>query len=58
MAREIFYTAVKYNEDGSTQHASGVALQSDWPRVKNQLAEQGFHIKSWFLMEAMPALMI
>lgn len=58
MAREIFYTAVKYNEDGSTQHASGVTPQSEWPELKRRLAEQGFRMKSWFLMEAEEALVV
>lgn len=57
MVREIFYTAVKYNEDGSTQHASGVTTQPEWPELKRELARQGFHLKSWFLIDE-PPLMI
>jgi hypothetical protein len=57
MVREIFYTAVKYNEDGSTQHASGVTTQPEWPALKRELARQGFHIKSWFPIDE-PPLMI
>jgi hypothetical protein len=56
MAREIFYTAVKYNEDGSTQHASGVTIQAEWPKLKGNLARQGFRIKSWFLIDESPLL--
>ena len=56
MVREIFYTAVKYNEDGSTQHASGVTTQPDWPALKRQLARQGFHIKSWCLIDESPLI--
>lgn len=54
MVREIFYTAVKYNEDSSTQHATGVTIQSEWPALKQALARQGFHIKSWFLIDDAP----
>lgn len=54
MVREIFYTAVKYDEDGNTQHASGVALQSDWSALKKTLARQGFRIKSWYLIDESP----
>lgn len=54
MVREIFYTAVRYNEDGNTQHASGVTTQREWPEVKRELARQGFHIKSWSLIEEPP----
>ena len=54
MVREIFYTAVKYNEDGNTQHASGVTTQSEWPSLKRALARQGFHIKSWYLIDESP----
>lgn len=57
MAREIFYTAVKYNEDGSHQHASGVAAQFEWPLLKRQLARQGFHIKSWCLIDDSPLML-
>jgi hypothetical protein len=56
MAREIFYTAVKYNEDGNTQHASGVTTQAEWPKLKSDLARQGFRIKSWFLIDDPPLL--
>lgn len=54
MVREIFYTAVKCNEDGTTQHASGVTTQPEWPEVKHELARQGFHIKSWSLIDEPP----
>jgi len=54
MVREIFYTAVKYDEDGNTQHASGVAVQTGWPELKRELAGQGFHIKSWYLIDESP----
>ena len=54
MVREIFYTAMKVNEDGSTQHASGVTTQPEWPQVKRELARQGFHIKSWSLIDESP----
>jgi hypothetical protein len=54
MGREIFYTAVKYNEDGSTQHASGVTMQSDWSTLKKTLASQGFRIKSWYPIDESP----
>ena len=54
MVREIFYTAAKYNEDGSTQHASGVTTQPEWPEVKRELASQGFHVKSWCLIDESP----
>ncbi len=57
MVREIFYTAVKYNEDGNTQHASGVTTQLEWPALKRKLARQDFHIKSWCLIDE-PPLMI
>ncbi|NIM28742.1 MAG: hypothetical protein GTO67_09495, partial [Gammaproteobacteria bacterium] len=56
MVREIFYTAVRYNEDGSTQHASGVTRQNEWPALKRALARQGFHIKSWFLIDESPLM--
>jgi hypothetical protein len=56
MVREIFYTAVKYNEDGSTQHASGVTTQLEWPALKRKLARQGFRIKSWFLIDEHPLM--
>lgn len=56
MVREIFYTAVKYNEDGNTQHASGVTRQPDWPALKQELAKQGFRIKSWFLIDDAPLM--
>lgn len=56
MVREIFYTAVKYNEDGSTQHASGVTTQPEWPELKRELARQGFHLKSWFLIDELPLM--
>ena len=51
MVREIFYTAVKYNEDGNTQHAAGVTTQPNWPEFKRALARQGFRIKSWYLLD-------
>lgn len=54
MVREIFYTAVKYNEGGNTQHASGVTTQPEWPEVKRELARQGFRIKSWSLIDESP----
>lgn len=54
MVREIFYTAVKYNEDGNTQHASGVTTQPEWPEVKHELAQQGFRVKSWSLIDDSP----
>lgn len=54
MAREIFYTAVKYNEDGSTQHATGVTTQLGWPALKQSLARRKFHIKSWCLIDESP----
>jgi hypothetical protein len=54
MLREIFYTAVKYDEDGNTQHASGVALQPEWSALKKMLARQGFRIKSWYLIDESP----
>lgn len=56
MVREIFYTAVKYNEDGNTQHASGVTTQSQWPALKRTLARQGFRVKSWFLIDESPLM--
>ncbi len=56
MVREIFYTAVKYNEDGNTQHASGVTTQPQWPELKRELARQDFRIKSWHLLDE-PSLM-
>lgn len=56
MVREIFYTAVKYNEDGNTQHASGVTTQLEWPALKRKLARQGFHIKSWCLIDESPSM--
>jgi len=56
MAREIFYTAVKYNEDGNTQHASGVATQPEWPALKRKLAVQGFRIKSWYPLDELPLM--
>ncbi len=54
MVREIFYTAVKYEEDGNTRHASGVAVQTDWSVLKKTLARQGFRIKSWYLIDDSP----
>ena len=56
MVREIFYTAVKYNEDGNTQHASGVTRQLEWPALKRELADQGFHIKSWYPIDEPPLM--
>jgi len=56
MEREIFYTAVKTNEDGNTQHASGVTPQSNWPSLKRELARHGFRIKSWCLMDDSPLM--
>jgi hypothetical protein len=56
MVREIFYTAVKYNVGGNTQHASGVTTQSDWPILKKELAHQGFRIKSWYLIDESPLM--
>jgi hypothetical protein len=56
MVREIFYTAVKVDEDGNTQHASGVATQPEWPALKRELARQDFRIKSWHLLDE-PSLM-
>ena len=57
MLRELFYTAVKYNEDSSTQHASGVTTQLEWPALKRRLAGQGFRIKSWCLIDEPPAVL-
>jgi len=54
MVREIFYTALKYDEDGNTQHASGVAIQTEWSALKKTLADQGFHIKSWYPIDESP----
>lgn len=54
MAREIFYTALKYNEDGTTQHAAGVTVQSEWTALKQKLARQNFHIESWCLIDDAP----
>ena len=54
MVREIFYTAVKYDEDGNTQHASGVAVQTEWSALKRELATQGVHIKSWYPIDESP----
>ena len=54
MVREIFYTAVKCNEDGNTQHASGVTTQLEWPALKRELARQEFHIKSWYPIDELP----
>lgn len=54
MVREIFYTAVKYDEDGNTRHASGIALQTEWSALKKMLARQGFRIKSWYLIDEAP----
>ena len=54
MVREIFYTAVKYDQDGNTQHASGVTTQFEWPELKRELARQGFRIKSWHLIDEPP----
>lgn len=51
MSREIFYTAVKYESDGNTRHATGIATQSEWPDLKRELARQDFHIKSWYLID-------
>ncbi len=56
MVREIFYTAVKYTEDGNTQHASGVTIQPEWPALKRELADQGFHIKSWYPIDEPPLM--
>ena len=56
MVRQIFYTAVKYSEDGNTQHASGVTTQPEWPALKRELADQGFHIKSWCLIDEPPLM--
>lgn len=56
MVREIFYTAVKYTEDGNTQHASGVTTQAEWPALKRELARQGFRIKSWYIIDESPLL--
>ncbi|GMQ74886.1 MAG: hypothetical protein BMS9Abin01_0126 [Gammaproteobacteria bacterium] len=56
MLREIFYTAVKADEDGNTQHASGVTTQPEWPELKRELARQDFRIKSWHLLDE-PSLM-
>ncbi len=56
MVREIFYTAVKYNEDGNTQHASGVTTQREWPALKRELADRGFHIKSWYPIDEPPLM--
>jgi hypothetical protein len=56
MVREIFYTAVKYNEDGNTQHASGVTTQPEWPVLKRELADRGFHIKSWYPIDEPPLM--
>ena len=56
MVREIFYTAVKYNEDGNTQHASGVTTQPEWAALKRELADQGFHIKSWYPIDEPPLM--
>jgi hypothetical protein len=56
MLREIFYTAVKYDGNGNTQHASGVTTQVEWPTLKRDLARQGFHIKSWFLVDESPLM--
>ncbi len=57
MSREIFYTAVKYQADGNTLHASGVTTQTEWPTLKRDLARQGFHIKSWFLIDESPLML-
>lgn len=54
MVREIFYTAVRSNEDGTTQHASGVTTQTEWTQLKRELAKQGFRIKSWSLIDEAP----
>ena len=54
MGREILSTAVKCNDDGSTQHASGVSTQLEWPALKRELARQGFRIKSWYLVDEAP----
>lgn len=51
MPREIFYTAVRYDRDGNTLHASGVTTQTEWPALKRDLARRGFRIKSWFLID-------
>ena len=57
MVREIFYTAVKYNEDGNTQHASGVAVRTEWSALKKTLAKQGFRIKSWYPIDESPLVL-
>lgn len=54
MSREIFYTAVRYEADGNTCHASGITTQTEWPALKRALARQGFHIESWYLIEDAP----
>ena len=56
MVREIFYTAVKYNENGNTQHASGVTTQPEWPTLKRELADQGFRIRSWYPLDEPPLM--
>ena len=56
MVREIFYTAVKYNENGNTRHASGVTTQPEWPTLKRELADQGFRIRSWYPLDEPPLM--
>ena len=57
MLREIFYTAVKSNQDGKPRHASGVTTQPQWPALKRELARQDFRIKSWYLLDE-PSLLV
>ncbi len=47
---------MKSNEDGNTQHASGVATQPEWPALKRELADQGFRIKSWYPLDEPPLM--
>jgi len=57
MLREIFYTAVKYDEDGNTQHASGVAVRTEWSALKKTLARQGVRMKSWYPIDESPLVL-